>query len=473
MNSSRNAKRDCADRHTRSIGQRSSAVEYYSESYASYHGQTATYFAGYEGLRVRYVGWVAITCIRSRVSDVMRSFGRLEALLRIIVLGLCATQLTACITAYPRDGVPTEYMATAEVSGYPSDIRVWGDSHASFPVDRLVLLRDERIKAAETDPSIKVRELDALTLSGGGSSGAFGAGILAGWAKAGTRPKFDIVTGISAGSLIAPFAFLGPASDDKLKQGLATIKDGDVYTRHSILGVFSSASFTSNAPLARILDEHITEDMLDQIARESGKGRRLFIGTTNLDADRAVIWDMGAIAASNRPGRLKLFKQVILASTSIPGIFPPVELEVTAAGKTYHEMHVDGGTSNQVFLMPAGLSLRELDKIFHARVKARLYIIRNGKTTPEPSIVKATLPDIAEKAVSSLIKTQGVGDLYRLYAIAKRDGIEYNFIDVPTDFAVEAKSPFDNEFMRALYKKGYEMGRSGVPWKKAPPGLLR
>ena len=296
-----------------------------------------------EGPRVRYVGLAAIPCILSRVSEVMRSFRTLEALLRITLLGLCATQLTACIAAYPRDGVPTEHMATAEVNGYPGDIRVWGDSYASVPADRLVLFRNERIKAAKTDPSIKPRELNALTLSGGGSSGAFGAGILAGWAKAGTRPKFDIVTGISAGSLIAPFAFLGPAYDDQLKQGFATIKDANIYTKHSILGVLSSASFTSNAPLAKMLDEHITEDMLDQIARESGKGRRLFIGTTNLDADRAVIWDMGAIAASNRPDRLKLFKQVILASTSIPGIFPPVELEVTAAGKTYHGDHQPDG----------------------------------------------------------------------------------------------------------------------------------
>ena len=198
--------------------------------------------------------------------------------------------------------------------------------------------------------------------------------------------------------------------------------------------------------------------MLDQVARESAKGRRLFIGTTNLDADRAVIWDMGAIAASNRPDRLKLFKQVILASTSIPGIFPPVHVEVTAAGKTYDEMHVDGGTTMEVFLMPAGLTLGEINRTFHTRVKARLYIIRNGRTTPEPSIVKATLPGIAEKAVSSLIKTQGIGDLYRLYAIAKRDGIDYNFIDIPTDFTVEAKSPFDNKFMRALYETGYRDG---------------
>jgi hypothetical protein len=136
-------------------------------------------------------------------------------------------------------------------------------------------------------------------------------------------------------------------------------------------------------------------------------------------------------------------------------------------------MHVDGGTANEVFLMPAALTLGELDKAFHARVKARLYVIRNGRTTPEYSSVKSTLPDIAEKAVSSLIKTQGIGDLYRLYAISKRDGIDYNYIDIPADFTVEAKSPFDNKFMRALYAKAYEMGRDGVPWNKAPPGFLK
>ena len=413
-----------------------------------------------------------LTAIRSYACHVLRSFRRPKALLRILLLGLCATWLTACI-AYPRAGVPVNRMATAQVSGYPGDIRDWGDSYASFPAERLVLFRNQRVKAAKTDPSIKLRELSALTLSGGGSSGAFGAGILAGWTKAGTRPRFDIVTGISAGALIAPFAFLGPAYDDQLNQGLKKISDKSIYTKNSIFGVFSSASFTSNAPLAKMLDQRITEDMLDKIAEESGKGRRLFIGTTNLDADRAVIWDMGAIAGSTRPDRLELFKQIVLASTSIPGVFPPVEMKVTAGGKTYQEMHVDGGTSNEVFLMPAGLSLRELNQAFHVPVKVRLYIIRNGRTTPEPSIVKATLPDIAEKAVSSLIKTQGIGDLYRLYAIAKRDGIDYNYIDIPIDFAAEEKSPFDNSYMRALYDQGYEMGRKGVPWKKAPPGLSR
>jgi hypothetical protein len=193
----------------------------------------------------------------------------------------------------------------------------------------------------------------------------------------------------------------------------------------------------------------------------------------DLHGNRAVIWDMGAIAASDRPDRLQLFKQIMLASTSIPGIFPPVELKVTAAGKTYHEMHVDGGTSNEVFLMPAALNLRELDRTFHAGVKAQLYIVRNGRATPEPSVVKATLPDISEKAVSSLIKTQGIGDLYRLYAIAKRDRIVYNYIDIPAAFTAEARSPFDAKYMSALYKYGYDMGLHGVGWKKAPPGFSR
>ncbi|RUW86130.1 patatin-like phospholipase family protein [Mesorhizobium sp. M1E.F.Ca.ET.063.01.1.1] len=406
-----------------------------------------------------------------RTPGTMPTPGLRENLLKILLLALCTSQLTGCIAAYPRDGVPAQYVSKAEVSGYPGDIRVWGDSYASFPADRLVRLRDQRKIAAKTDASIKLRELNALTLSGGGSSGAFGAGILAGWTKAGTRPQFDIVTGISTGALIAPFAFLGPAYDDELKQSFTKISDSDIYIKHSLLGLVSSSSFTSNAPLARMLDQHITYTMLDQIVRESAKGRRLFIGTTNLDADRAVIWDMGAIAASGRPDRLKLFKQVMLASTAIPGIFPPVQLEVTAAGRTYHEMHVDGGTSNEVFLMPAGLRLSELDRTFHTQMKARLYIIRNGRTMPEPSIVKATLPDIAGKAVSSLIKTQAIGDLYRLYATAKRDGIDYNVIDIPADFTVEAKSPFDNKYMRALYEKGYEIGHAGVPWKKTPPGF--
>ena len=221
-----------------------------------------------------------------------------------------------------------------------------------------------------------------------------------------------------------------------------------------------------------MLDKYITDDVIAQVAMEYRKGRRLLIGTSNLDADRPVIWNMGAIAASGRPDRAKLFREVILASTSIPGVFPPIHFDVNANGKKYEEMHVDGGVTTEVFLMPAGLSVRAIDRKFGTRTKSHLYVIRNGRTTPEYSVTKATLPAIAGKAIGSLIDTQAVGDLYRLYVIAKRDGIDYNVIDIPADFTVESKSPFDNNFMRALYARGLALGQGGVPWKKAPPGYL-
>jgi predicted patatin/cPLA2 family phospholipase len=350
------------------------------------------------------------------------------------------------------------------------DIRVWGDSSAAFPKERLAQLRAQRIAAAQTDPTIKVNEINALTLSGGGSSGAFGAGILAGWTEAGTRPQFDVVTGISTGSLIAPFAVLGPAYDDELTEAFTTITDKDIFERVGLRGVINTGAFTSNAPLRKMLDKYLTEDVIDRIAAEYRKGRRLLVGTTNLDADRPVIWNMGAIAASGRPDRSDLFKRVILASTSIPGAFPPQHFQVSADGKKFEEMHVDGGVTTEVFLMPAGLSL---SKDPHGRLlKARLYVIRNGRTTPEYSVVKANLPSIAGKAIGSLIDTQAVGDLYRLYTISKRDRIDYNVIEIPPTFTVKSQSPFDNVYMRALYKTGHEMGRNGIVWQKYPPGYV-
>lgn len=392
---------------------------------------------------------------------------------RLAVVAILGAALGGCISAEPRNGVPQDFASIALVNGYPADIRIWGDTLASMPQDRIIALRKQRLAAARTDPTFNPREINALTLSGGGSSGAFGAGVLSGWTKTGKRPSFDVVTGISTGALIAPFAFLGPAYDAQLTEAFTTVSDDDIYERNSIRDIFSKAAFTSNEPLRKMLEKYITDDVIAQVAKEFGKGRRLLIGTTNLDADRPVIWNMGAIAASNNPGKNKLFREVILASTSIPGVFPPIHFDVTAHGKGYDEMHVDGGVTTEVFLMPAGLSLSAIGRKVGLIPKPHLYVIRNGRTTPEFSVTKATLPAIAGKAISSLIDTQAVGDLYRLYAIAQRDGIDYNVIDIPPTFTVQSKSPFDNTFMRALYKTGYEMGERGIKWQKYPPGFAR
>jgi predicted patatin/cPLA2 family phospholipase len=396
---------------------------------------------------------------------------KLAVLARWLFLVLAATQLSGCLSGTPRNGVPEDFATIAEVKGYPPDIRIWGDTLIALPPERLIQLREQRLKAAKSDPAIKPGEINALTLSGGGSSGAFGAGVLTGWTEAGTRPQFDIVTGISTGALIAPFAFLGSGYDKPLSEAFTTVSDDDIFKWAGLRGVIKTGAFTSNEPLRKMLDKYITDDVINQVAVEYSKGRRLLIGTTNLDADRPVIWNMGAIAASKRPDRSKLFKDVILASTSIPGVFPPIHFDVAANGKTYDEMHVDGGVTTEVFLMPSGLTLKAVDRKLGLKTKARLYVIRNGRTTPEFSVTKATLPSIAGKAIGSLIDTQAVGDLYRLYAISQRDGIDYNVIDIPDSFNVKSESPFDNKFMRALYDTGYQMGRNGVPWKKFPPGF--
>ena len=389
----------------------------------------------------------------------------------VVPLFAISLALAGCMdSAGVRNAVPQALVENASVAGYGS-IQLWGDDRRSVVEQEVVALRKERIAAARVDPTINLREMNSLTLSGGGSSGAFGAGILTGWTKRGGRPEFDVVTGISTGALIAPLAFLGPAYDKQLSEAFTSISGSDIYERKSIVHAVLTASFASNAPLRRMIDRYVTDDVMDQIAREHAKGRRLLIGTTNLDADRPVIWNMGAIALSNAPGKKRLFQDILLASASVPGAFPPVEIEVNADGRSYDEVHVDGGASNQVFFVPAGLPLRNVDpKLKFSGIKNRLYIIRNGRTSPEFSVVKLSLLSLADKSISSLLKREGIGDLYRMFAIARRDDIDYNFIDIPDSFTQTEDEPFDPKYMNALYRTGYEMGRTGVPWEKVPPG---
>jgi predicted acylesterase/phospholipase RssA len=232
-----------------------------------------------------------------------------------------------------------------------------------------------------------------------------------------------------------------------------------------------SNSLSSTKPLEDLIARFMTAEMLDQIAEEHRKGRILMIGTTNLEAQRSVIWDIGAIAASGHPGALELTRKIILASAAIPGAFPPVDIAVTADKQVYHEMHVDGGVTRQVFLYPPGFSPLEVDKAIGWKLQRRVYIIRNAKISPEHQQTKDQLIPIASRSISTLIKTQGIGDLYEIHSIAKRDGVDYNLAYIPEDFVLRSNEIFDRSYMNALFQKGYEMGRAGYPWRKLPPGL--
>jgi hypothetical protein len=315
--------------------------------------------------------------------------------------------------------------------------------------------------------------LNMLAISGGGDDGAFGAGLLVGWTDAGTRPQFDLVTGISTGALMAPFAFLGPSHDDDLKAVYTEITQRDIFTPRGILAAITSDAMADTTPLRRMLERHVTQALLDEIAAEYVKGRVLLVGTTDLDAREPVIWNMTAIAASHNPNALPLFRKVLLASAAIPGAFPPVMIDVEVNGAHYQEMHVDGGAVTQVFVYPPTLRIAD-EAAAHGRARERrLYVIRNSSLVPDPTVVKRSTLAIAGRAVSSLMATQGIGDLYRIYLLADRDGIDFNLASIPASFDAPKQGQFDQTYMRALFKVGHDMAAGGYPWDKYPPGYTR
>jgi hypothetical protein len=308
-----------------------------------------------------------------------------------------------------------------------------------------------------------------LAVSGGGDDGAFGAGLLVGWTQAGTRPTFKGVTGVSTGALIAPFAFLGPKYDPVLEQVYTRSTDKDIYRKRGLLGALFSDALSDTAPLKRMLDRYVTRELLDEIAAEDTKGRMLLVGTTDLDAREPVIWNMTAIAASKDPQALVLFKKIMLASAAIPAAFPPVMIDVTVDGKRYQEMHVDGGATTQVFLYPPTVRVGEVSREQNIVRERRLYVIRNARLDPDWASVDRRTLSIAGRAVSSLIQTQGLGDLDQLYFNARRDGIDYNLAYIPRDFRVVHKKDFDPAYMRPLFEYGRRLAAGGYPWLKAPP----
>jgi len=390
-----------------------------------------------------------------------------KAIAGIALLVIANIALCSCATLTDRHPVPQQYVQTAKIQGIPF-ARSWGDE---IPADLKERLSKVRKQIEELNPDAKWQTINYLALSGGGANGAFGAGLMVGWTAAGDRPEFNVVTGVSTGALIAPFAFLGPEQDALLKKFFTTTSTKDVITIHPLLKILTGESAASSEPLRQTLREIFDEKMMAAIAAQYARGRRLYIGTTNLDADRPVIWNIGAIAASGHPRSAALVADVLLASASIPGVFPPVFIEAEAGGKSYDEIHVDGGTSSQVFSYPASVDVRQVRKDIGIEGKHQIFLIRNSFLQPQWKAVKPSLAKIAGRSLGTLIRNQGIGDLYRIYLAAQRDGIEYNLAFIPEDFKMESKEEFDPEYMSRLFDLGYRMAQSGYPWEKAPKGF--
>jgi predicted acylesterase/phospholipase RssA len=378
-----------------------------------------------------------------------------------------ATQLAlaGCATPQRLPAVPeVQASQTSEALG-PIRYLVSRETATVEAEGRDALVKEQRWLASEGQgPELPPAYL--LAVSGGGDNGAYGAGFLNGWTASGTRPQFKVVTGVSTGALIAPFAFLGPKYDYVLQRVYTATSQKDIFKKRGLLkGMFGDA-MADTRPLAHTISSYVNRQLLDEIAAEYAKGRLLLVGTANLDTMEPVIWNMTAIAARKDPDAITLFSKILLASASIPGAFPPVMIDVNIGGTHYQEMHVDGGTTAQLFLYPPSISLANAPQR-----KRVAYIIRNARLDADWASTERRTMTIAMRAIDSLTRTQGIGDLYRVYATTNRDGVDYNLTYIPPTFDVPHKEMFDTAYMRALYNVGFEAAKSGYQWKKYPPGF--
>jgi predicted acylesterase/phospholipase RssA len=386
----------------------------------------------------------------------------------VAVLALLSLQ--ACSLPERLSAVPKDIEAAAEIPGMPG-VRYWQAADMDRMVEGAMKSYERQLadwKAAGNKGPMPPAYF--LAISGGGENGAYGAGLLNGWTEAGTRPEFNLVTGVSTGALSAPFAFLGSAYDQQLKDVYTTITAKDVLEARGIFAAIWNDAMADNTPLQNLVAKYVTDDMIKAISAEHQKGRNLLIGTTNLDARRGVIWDIGRIADYGGPQALELVRKILVASAAIPGAFPPMMIDVEANGQKYQEMHVDGGASAQVFVYPARLHIGEISAEEGVERERHVYVIRNGRLDPDWADTERQTLTIAGRAVSSLIQNQGNGDLYRIYAITQRDGVDFNLAYIPKSFDVPLPEPFDQHYMQELYKLGYDMAKDGYKWEKAPVG---
>ncbi len=368
-----------------------------------------------------------------------------------LAAGVLAITLAGCATV-ERIPYTQQEQQLAVVPGIP-EARVWADDPA----------------LAKRNPILDTRSRERptiLALSGGGADGAFGAGLLKGWTERGDRPVFTIVTGASAGALIAPFAFLGSRYDPTLESVFSNGEMEGFLKFQGVRGLFGTGLFEA-APLRDLIAKHVTPQVLEEIAREYQAGRRLYVVTTNLDAQRTAIWDMGRIAASGDPAAPDLFRRVIEASASIPGIFAPVLIDVEAEGRRFAEMHVDGGITANVLVVPEAMLLANRPAL-PAGAQPRIYVVLNSKLGPYFEVVRSSTLPIAIRAFETSVRSNTRNTLLASYEFIRRRNWNLTLASIDNDFPSQEKPGFDTAYMRGLFEFGREQGRTGAAWQRGP-----
>jgi len=385
---------------------------------------------------------------------------------KVLVFSLLALLITSCASLPERKPIPVEMIDKATISGISASARSWADQEFDDE-EGLAQLTTNDIR--ESFPALIGQPLNLLAISGGGPRGAFAAGLLNGWSAAGTRPDFALVTGVSTGALIAPFAFLGSDYDHVLKEIYTEYSTDDLLKKRSIIKTITGDAAADTAPLRNLLVDYVDEDVVAAIAAEYRNGKSLYIITTNLDAMRGVRWDIGYIASSGLTNAAQIIRDVMLASASIPGAFPPVMFTVEAEGKLYDEMHVDGAVSTNMYLYPIEFNAKKFVELVQAEGTPTAYIIRNGFSRGQwESVERKTIP-IAMRTIQAFFGTVSRGDVYRLFLETARDGIDYRLAFIPETFDMAHDEPFDPKYMKMLFNLGYKMAKDGYEWEVSAP----
>ena len=372
---------------------------------------------------------------------------------------LIAVLLATAASGEQRTPYTESELETALPMGIPG-VRTWADA----PLSKL----SAQVQGLPSYGSGRATFI--LALSGGGEHGAFGAGLLNGWSQSGRRPTFDIVTGVSTGALMAPFAFLGSGYDQRLKAVYTEMSMHSVVRGNPLLGLFGEGLY-STKPLQNVVARQVDQKLLEDIAIAYHQGRRLFVVTTNLDAQRAVLWNMGAIAASGYPAALDLFRKVLVASASVPGVFDPIFIDAQSHGRWFKEMHVDGGTAYPLFAVPLRLLAAAGPSVDHRR--GQLYIVINNNLEPEFLLTKAKTLSITARAFNTLVKSDFYDTILGSYLFAKKEGFEFNLAYIPNAFRAKSIGLVDQKYMLSLFAFGETRGRLGGEWEYLPPHLYR
>lgn len=372
---------------------------------------------------------------------------------------MCITSLLTLVGCAPtaiRDPSATTY--PVEPGDSPETIRTLGadQQFTDMPIASIT----ERARRIQPEEPFRI-----LALSGGGAQGAFGAGALVGLGRSGALPQFSVVTGVSAGALIAPYAFLGSAWDRQLTDAYTSGRAEHLLQPRGLGVIFGSSAYRGS-PLEHLVEHYLTDALMRAVAREADSGRLLLVATTNVDTGESVVWDLGSIAMNGGDQAKALFRDVLVASASVPGLFPPVIIHVQEHGTLFAEAHVDG-TATAPFLVPDGL-IRQPPGHDASPRPAAVYVIVDGRLSEEPRSIRLRFRPILSRSISVGLIHMMRTTLELTATSAERDGANFEYSAIPIAYGYLASFDFRASTMRPLFEYGYDCAQAGRLWISSP-----